>query len=174
MNAEAKRFLAESDYEGLLQHGKPEQTLIWKHKGCYMRGRVDMVWLDCPHGPHFFDYKTTRCESPEEFNRKFFGYGYHTQSRFYRDGGEALELEAPCSGRPLQVKLLVQESFYPSMWDWAENDSTADEIATKQIARAQRLWAQCLRENHWPGYPATDAFQMSPPVWVVKDEELRA
>ena len=170
MNSEAKRFLADSDYAGLLEHGKPEQTLIWKHKGCYMRGRVDMVWLDCPHGPHFFDYKTTACESPEEFGKKFFAYGYHTQSRFYRDGGEALELVE----RTLQFKFLVQETFYPSMCYWAENDSIADELATKQIARAQRLWAHCMRENHWPGYPVNDVFQMSPPTWVVKDEELRA
>lgn len=173
MNAEAKHFLSESDYAGLLEHGKPEQTLVWKHKGCWMRGRVDMVWLDCPHGPHFFDYKTTACESPEEFGKKFFGYGYHTQSRFYRDGGEALELEAGY-GRPLQFKFLVQESFYPYMCYWVENDSMADELATKQIARAQRLWAHCLRENHWPGYSVNDVFQMSPPPWVVRDEELMA
>lgn len=167
---EAKQFIAQSEFAGLLQHGKPEQTIIWKWRNRYMRGRVDLLWLDCPHGPHLFDYKTTGVESPEEFNRKFFQFGYHTQSRFYRDG---IENVADLT-RPAQFKFLVQEDFEPYMCYWAENDSTADEIATKQIARAQRLWAHCLATGSWPGYPVNDAFQMSPPVWVVKDEELRA
>lgn len=165
----AKSFIGQSPYRGLLQRAKPEQTIIWRQGGVMHRARIDLLDLSDENAPLIVDYKSTKSESPEDFMRPstYCRFGYDTQAELYPQGLQELGYNRP------RFLFLVQESFEPFRCYFVENSNARSELAAHKIARARRLWAECLKANKWPGYPTSQVFQAEPTKWELSNEETQ-
>lgn len=162
----ARDFVDASPYRGILQRGKPEQTLIWRQHRAMHRARVDLLDLTDERQPVMLDYKSTSASSPSEFMRSSYAsFGYDIQAQLYPDGLEELGYPRP------RFLFLVQESFEPYRCYWVENSESRSELAAHKISRARRMWLECLKSGSWPGYPASLVFQAEPAPWEERDEE---
>lgn len=91
-------------------------------------------------------------------------HGCDTQSLLYQRGIGAL-------GHPgCRFVFLVQEVRQPYGCWLVEATESMRELANMKIARALRLWAECLKTNHWPGYP-TQVRPAYAPQWALIQEE---
>lgn len=154
----ACEFLEHTEFAGILQRGKPEQSMFWQEGGIWIKGRLDFL------ADVILDYKSTAM-SPEQWKRRtMVEHGYDTQSLLYQRGMSVL-------GRPgTRFVFLVQEVTEPYCCWLVECTESMRELANMKIARAMRLWGECLKTGRWPGYP----YSVQPanaPQWALLEEE---
>jgi hypothetical protein len=170
VEAMASAFRAQlraSELAGIMDRGRPEQTLIWqedtKHGPTWCRCRLD--WYACdeagaPIGNVFLEYKTTGASAaPEAFGKTLFGLGYDVQWAFYRRGIQAVLKVAD----PVFV-FAVQETSPPYALSLNTLSGEAQDLADKRTEAAIEQWAWCLANDAWPGYNRRTA-HIAPPVW---------
>ena|SRR5215469_3709523 len=132
--------------------GKSELALLWKDPaGCWGRSLIDRL-LD--HLPvwEVWDYKTTeRSVRPEGPGMGAFivDQGYDTQLAMQERG--LCTLFPSLAGR-LKFRLLWQETEEPYLISIVEPDEATMAIARRKVDYALQLWADCLREENFPGY----------------------
>lgn len=149
------------------EHGRPEQSLFWRHRsGVMLRARLD--WMPEPaFGEPFkiVDYKSAASAEPAKLAKVIADLGYHMQDAFYRAGVQALGL----ADDPGFV-LVVQEKTAPYLITVVEPDQTAVQWARVLNERAIDVYRRCREADHWPGY--TDRITpVSLPHWTVRSYE---
>lgn len=143
--------------------GGAEQTMVWRDErtGVMRRALVDHL----PHnatlrGRYVLpDYKTAKSAAPEAIRKAIADYGYHIQGDTYLSGMRALGIDdAPA------FVLVVQEKTPPYLVTIAEPDRDALRIGAKQNREALELYAECVANDHWPGY-SSEVELLPLPTW---------
>lgn len=165
----ARDFVAKSAIAGVFDSGESELTVIAHDGETILRTRPD--WLNLKMGINL-SYKTTKGKvSADKFTRMIDGEGYGFALMFYE---RALLRAVPESERPRTVRhiILAQEQAAPYACALYELSPAKAAIERSQVDRAIRLWANCLADNRWPGYP-TSVVQIEPKPWDLAAEEAR-
>lgn len=153
-------YVATTDYAGIFERGKPEQTVIAKVNGVLVRCRIDWLADDL-----VLDYKSTGAGGPGDWiRRNIVEHGYDTQGVLYPKALAAVGHKAR------RFVFLVQETVEPYMCYLVEPAGSMVELAESKIRRGLQLWKDCLARDFWPGY-STDVHQAEAPVWAMKEEE---
>lgn len=134
----------------LLSDGEPELDLEWEERGVRCKARVD--WLR-----HDFraieDLKTTsRSASPEGFARRLYDMGADVQAAFYLRGVWTLS-EGSLTRAP-EFRWIVAETEAPYCVSVVTPGADVLALANAKVDRALELWARCVEQDSWPGYPA--------------------
>lgn len=147
--------------------GRPEQTLIWRDEqtGVWCRALVDWLRHSIP-GQRFLlvDYKSSRTAAPDNLGRMMADFGYHVQLGFYLAGCRALGL----AGEDAEALLVVQETRPPYLVTVAQPDPAAMRMGAIRVRQALDLYAECVREDRWPGY-SDDVVLTELPPWETKE-----
>ena len=146
----------------LLDGGDAELTLRWDdpETGLACKARADKYREDLGC---VVDLKSAVDASPDAFRRSVANYGYVRQAAHYRDG-------FGCLGPELDhFDFVVAEKAAPYAVAVYSLDREALALGQRQVERARRTLAGCLRRNEWPGYPQSiKTLQL--PAWVKDDE----
>jgi hypothetical protein len=150
--------------------GKAEQTLIWRDEQTGVMCRALVDFLRHPAASRRFllpDYKHTGAEfgaSPEKLGRTMGDFGYHVQLAWYLMGVRALGL----AGDAAEALLIVQEGRKPYLVTVAQPDPTAMRMGAIRCRQALDLYAECVKNNRWPGY-SDDVVLAELPPWETKE-----
>lgn len=168
MCAAGKKQLADhadaSDvFEGIL----PEQTLVWceEYRGIkiWCRARLDGMHVKPDgtpqHGKIYGDYKSLAASiNPNNLHRYAETADWAFQQAFYCRGIRKLIGE----DYP-DFRFVVQEASAPFRLIVAQLAPMAVQIADRKVEYALDLWAWCMKNNLWPGFPnQTVTLGMSP------------
>lgn len=148
------QLAAHKEAKNAFSDGKPEQTLVWvDDHGVQCRARLD--WLkDSRKG--FSDYKSTgMTANPEAISRSLFGASWDVQEAFYRRGLKKLGYEA-------EGVFVCQEDSPPYALSAIGFNPLIMRVADGKVQMAIDLWAKCLKENNWPGYPDRTCYPEMP------------
>lgn len=133
----------------LFSNGEPERSLYWRDPvtGMTLRARLD--WLPHKTGRRMIvpDYKTCDAADDEAVSRAIGSHGYHQQAAWYSDAVTALGLDDDPA-----FLLVMQEKKPPYLVNVVEPDVIALRIARSLNRRAIDTYAECLTNDHWPGY----------------------
>lgn len=150
----------------LFADGQAERSLYYRDEqtGVQLRARPD--WLTTIRGLTIcVDYKTSPTADPAEFVRSIAKYGYFMQDAWYRDAIRALGLhDDPAFLFVVQAKVAP---YLVSVIELAPDDV---ELGRDMNRAAIDLFAQCVRENHWPAY-GDSIHTVSLPAWYRKQHE---
>jgi hypothetical protein len=163
MVARAREFLEHTEFAGVLQRGKPEQSFFWQEaNGIWVKARAD--WLT-DERDLILDYKSTGIP-PARWKRAIPDQGYDTQSVLYQRGMSVL-------GHSTRFVFLVQETCVPYACWLVEASESMRELASMKIARAVRTWGECLKTGRWPSYPTTVQHVEAPNYALIEEESLQ-
>lgn len=142
----------------LFADGQSEATLIWVDEvtGLTCKSKVDHYverYETC------VDLKLVEDASPKGFAKSVAKWRYHVQDALYREGFAAL-------GKPLKFFIFVAAEKSPPFASAvysldAEAIASGYSTARTDIATMSR----CIRQDHWPGYPA-GIQTLSLPQWA--------
>jgi hypothetical protein len=113
------------------------------------------------------DYKTTGIEygaSPEKINKAMADRGYFIQMAWYLMGLRAVGW----AREDTEALLVVQETRKPYLVTVAQPDPTAMRMGAIRCRQALDLFAECVRDNHWPGY-SDDVVLAELPPWETRE-----
>jgi hypothetical protein len=163
--------------------GEAEVTVIWQDKqtGVQCKALIDYVPYFTLHdregrpasAPAYPgrllipDYKTTGIEygaSPEKINKAMADRGYFIQMAWYLMGLRA----AGWAREDTEALLVVQETRKPYLVTVAQPDPTAMRMGAIRCRQALDLYAECVREDRWPGY-ADDVVLAELPPWETRE-----
>ena len=115
------------------------------------------------HSVAIVDVKSTNDASPAGFARAVANYEYHMASAWYLDGVRR------CLGEtsPDAFLFAAFEKEAPHAVAFYNADPEMIAIGRNVYKSRLRLYADCLKNNSWPGYPASIT-NLSLPAWVVK------
>lgn len=125
--------------------GLVEASAFWEDPltGVPCRARPDRL---CESSRVIVDVKTAADGSPWEFARAAARMKYHWQAASYLDAMRHLGWE------PAAFVFLVVEKDAPFIVSAYELEREALEAGRRQVADALAYYAECRRENRWPGY----------------------
>ena len=160
----ARQFLNTTELAGVLDCGKPEQTLIWQEGPTWFRARPDWLTDD---GSIMLHYKTTEASAnPAPFIRGLLpSMGYDVSLAFYRRGWEALG--GQCETLHL---ILVQEQSAPYACSLVGLSPVMMAIADEKVQRAIDTWAACMKTGRWPAY-SPQIHYAEPTAWQLAEAE---
>lgn len=139
----AKNYLTTTPIAGLLDNGKPEQTLIWYEGDVMCKARPD--WLSDSSLVHF---KTTRMSvRPKSFERTVGNLGYDFALMFYMRG-----LEAAAPDMDVDHYILAQRQEPPYVCKLFDLTNARADVISRQVERAIGVWARCQAAGKWPAY----------------------
>ena len=142
----------------LLPAMQREATILWADVGVTNRCRPDFVDLDHDF-PVIVHYKTTATRlNPAALPRFAAGQGWDLTAAHYAAGVKALTGTSP------RQFFAIQENTPPYLGVVVELDRIF--VACGDMCRqlALGIWAKCLRENAWPGYPS-GTLRLECPPW---------
>lgn len=148
--------------------GRPEQTLIWQSGEIWIRTRPDWLPPEANESEVLYDYKTTSGSAhPDEWGRARAFSGPDLQAALNCRAAKAvLGWERP------RCRFVVQENSPPYALSVVELTPAAMALADRKLESAIQLWARCLREDRWPGYP-TQVCHLDAPGWMEMQWEDR-
>lgn len=154
--------------------GQSERTMIWQrktvHGPIWCRALVDHM----SEGAQLIDLKTTsRSIGDEDLKRKIAQDGGDIQAAWYTEGLATLFPELAGRVKFTFIFIEVEPPFLPRPITLSENWLTR---ARFRIDRAADIFAKCLREDKWPGWP-TELTTLSAPTYLEtkwETEELEA
>jgi len=137
---------ARDDDPPLFSNGQAEQTLVWEERGVWCRARLD--WLHDDFSA-IDDLKTTGgSANPPEWSKKtLWSIGADVQVAFYLRGIQRL------TGRRPFFRYAVIEAQQPHALSVVSLDESALALGRSKVDHAIKTWRECLKTNHWPGYP---------------------
>lgn len=159
----ALAFIKESEIADEWANADSEITSIWTDMGVWKRCRFDRITKD---RRVIIDYKSTTDASPDVFSRQIPRMGYHIQEAFYRDGVLAHGLPMP------KFIFLAQADELPHECSLHGCDTSLQEIAEAEVARATDLWRNGISTGKWPSYGGRIHWAV-PPSYMMKDHEMR-
>jgi len=153
----------------LFKDGKPEQSMFWIEETpfgpIWCRARLD--WLPSLAGI-FADYKTTGATAnPERADRRAVDMGWDIQAAMYRRGiRKVLGVEMP------DIRFFAQENFEPfAACPIGFTHGQLDEVEATVVWPKICLFARCLHDCVWPGYPARTCWVDIPAFKIGQREE---
>lgn len=162
--AESGRAALEAVAEGtkrILEH-----VMIWRDGKVWKRARPD-VWL--PEVQTMVDVKTVIDADPDKWIRQSLAAGgYDVQCEHYLDGVRTLGL-----AKEARFLFLLVELEPPHCTAWVALDPEYAAIAQKKVKLATKMWADCMAEDHWPGYTQS-VHWATPSPWMEGDVMMRA
>jgi exodeoxyribonuclease VIII len=139
-----------------------EASMFWTDQttGLALKGRAD--WLS--RRGVLIDLKTTEDASVEAFERSLATWDYFGQLAYYADGATACGIDVQ---HCLLIAVEKEQPFGVAVYQI--DDSALD------AGRAMNRWrltryAQCVKDNSWPGYPA-HIQTIGLPAWKLKQIE---
>lgn len=144
--------------------GQCELTAVWTDATTELacKGRFDR--LTTLNGvPHIVELKTARSAAYSDFARDAARYGYHFQAAWYVDG------HRHATGTDARHVFVVVENEPPhGVAVYVLNDAEM-QSGRAQYRRALDQYAECVKSNQWPGYPAS-AQVLTLPHWALEEE----
>lgn len=155
-----------SEVCGILDHGKAEQTIVWRDaEEVLCRSRLD--WLTDANAI-VLDLKTTTNANIEACIRQVFRMGYDIKADFYLRGVAAETRELA------KFVWMFQEIDAPYECCFIGAGPQMLALAAQKVDRAMGIWQRCLEANHWPGYSRRIAWAEPPPWEEMRWHEQRA
>lgn len=160
--AAAKAYVAGSELAGVFDSGHPELSMIWKEGNIFCKARPD--WLGegwCVH------VKTTQGSAePSAWIRNMLTpMGYDISAVLYERGiKSALQVIRPSV-------FLVIEANPPYGCSLVALDPAMQDLASRKVERAIRVWQQCQASGQYPCYPSRICYA-EPKPWQIADEEM--
>lgn len=108
------------------------------------------------------DIKTSKAADLESFSRDVANYGYHVQEAYYSDGWQAAG-----GGAVDGFVFIVVEKEPPFLFALYELDPDSVEEGRQIYRTALKIYAECRRTNHWPGY-ADKVQELRLPKWAFR------
>ena len=146
--AQAAAVRAIPDIAEVMRAGYPEVSIFWQDDGIKCRGRVDWVNDNTfEDGAILLDLKTYSSADPDEFILQCARKSYERQAAFYSDGYEA------ASGEDILAFVFVSVTGeYPFIASAVMLDEDSIEQGRRDYKNRLALYAECKRDNNWPGY----------------------
>ena len=143
-----------------IRDAQVEHTVFWTdaETGIECKARFDVL------GPLLVDLKTTRDASPRGFQRAIATYGYHIQAAHYMAGAIANGME------PRGFLFACVETSAPYLAAGYLMGNPTLEQGERERREALTTYAQCLRDDRWPGYNDDRIEVIDLPEWAWKDE----
>jgi exodeoxyribonuclease VIII len=154
------------DVSALMREGYAESSAFWVDEATGELCKCRPDWTSpASDGVILLDGKSCQDASVDGFARAIWNYGYHNQAAWYSDGFEC------ATGKRVHGFVFVAvETTYPHV---AAAYMLGDDLLDKARAENRRLldlYAQCKRENKWPGY-AGGIELIHLPVWAERKLE---
>lgn len=150
-----------------LTNGVTEETLVWQDPltGVWLRARPDFrpnSLIDKQAVMVVADLKfvAESHASPDGFQRAVQNFGYHQSAAFYADG-----IKAIYGHYPTHWVHVVIERDAPHCVALYELPGEDIERGRALNRRAINLFAQCLKDDRWPGY-ADEPTPVGLPIWA--------
>ena len=152
-DAAETQFGQNADIGYLIPATQREATIVWNEVGVTNRCRPDFLYMFVDPAPVvppvIVHYKTTATRlSASALPRYAAGAGWDLTAAHYAAGVLAL------TGHEPRQFFAVQENTAPYLGQVVELDSLFVACGTMCRKFALCIWAKCLRENAWPGYPS--------------------
>ncbi len=143
-----------------IRDAQVEHTVFWtdKETGIECKARFDVL------GPLLVDLKTTRDASPKGFQRAIATYGYHIQAAHYMAGAIANGME------PRGFLFACVETSPPYLPAGYLMGNPTLEQGERERREALTTYAQCLRDDRWPGYNDDRIEVIDLPNWAQRSE----
>lgn len=145
---------------------RSELTALAEVDGVMCRAMLDHVPAD-PRLP-IIDIKTTTSAAPDGLARTVASWGYEVQAAHYQEVWKAATGEDRKMLFVFVEKEAPHEVVCAHLLDSPGNDADWMADARGKAAEARRMWAECLRDNDWPGYGRGTA-RIGAPVWHRKE-----
>jgi hypothetical protein len=161
LEAARPQIAMREDLARAMASGMAEVVLVWIEQTdageIWCRCKLD--WLPT-EGRIFPDWKTTGTGAgPDEYGRTYFSIGADLQDAFYRRGIRAV------LDRSAELVFPVIETAAPHCMMVHRTAPASLGMAERKVLYVMRLFALCMREGVWPGYPIEDAWQDAP-SWI--------
>ena len=143
--------------EGLLS-GVPEQSMYWNdpETGVLCKARPDFLRND----GIIIDVKTTMNASLKEFEKSIANFRYHVQAAYYLDGlTQILGFKVK-----LFVFVVIEKTPPYGIAVYVCNEAMLEK-GRELYRRDLNLYAECLKNNQWPSYPA-EIQEIGLPAWA--------
>ena len=162
--------------------GEAEVTVLWQDERTGVRCRALIDYLPyftlhrdgqpatAPAGPGRLlipDYKTTGIQngaSPDKIGRAMADHGYYVQMAWYLMGLRAVGY----AREDTQPLLVFQETRAPYLVTVAQPDPTAMRMGAIRCRQALDLYADCVKNDRWPGY-SDDVVIAELPSWETRE-----
>ena len=143
--------------------GKNEVSIVWDDPETRQRckARIDRLCLDAGL---VVDLKTTEDACELAFTRSIFNYGYYRQGAFYLNGLKANGVDIE------DFSIIAMEKTSPFAVAVYRLREDALEVGRRQLERLLARYAQCEREQSWPGY-STEIEDIGLPSWALSQIE---
>ena len=130
------------------ERGKAEVSLFWQDGGAWKRARPDWIAYEGDTPSAVYHYKTvSESAAPHGLARLTASHGWDFIAAHYAEGCRA------AFGADLPQRFVVQEKDDPHNLVVFELDPVAMGTAAMRLERATYLWARCVANGVWPGYP---------------------
>lgn len=145
----------------LLEVGDPEVVLVWRDpvEGVLCKGRVD--WLT-PGA--IVDFKSTQDAGPEAFSKQVANRGWDVQAAWYADAYKTL------TGEEVTFVFGAVEKTKPFACGFYYAGPDMLEVGRRTYRERLRKFAECKRNQYWPGYPE-ELTELKLPSWRMKQTE---
>lgn len=144
----------------LFSSGNPEVTLVWLDSETEVLCKARMDW----YKPGVIvDLKTTKSASPVDFGKQVAQFDWHVQAAFYLDGIRTLT----GTDHIFVFAALEKDEEHPLAAFYYASDASLErgrEIYRKRLVQ----YAECLKNDEWPGYPA-ELTELTFPAWALKE-----
>jgi len=158
VNKIAERIRYIPEFRGALDIGQREVAFMKRdpETGLMLKCRCDLVAVDTSGITWIFDLKKVQrgCATHSEFSQSSGNYGYFIQASFYKFVTGAT--------RFIFVPFDDSDPFDACLF---EPDAESLEIGFKQWRKLLTSYAQCLKEDLYPGYPS-GIQSLSVPKWL--------
>lgn len=146
---------------GVKLDGFSEQAISWDERGVACRGMMDHLTDGCRQ---ILDFKVSEDASPAAIERSAERYGYAIQAAAYTRAVEGLGPET--LGRT-RFAFIFAEPHPPYVINIVRPGGAFREIGRRRWVRACKMWGQCLKHKHWPGY---ESHELQVPGWAMAKE----
>lgn len=153
-------------FDHLRETGRTEQSIFWHdHKTKVMRrARADAMTEPSNGRVIIIDYKTARSAYPSDFARATYNLAYEMSAAWYSEGVRAV------LGVDTEFLFVAQEKEKPYLITTAYLDPEFMSRGQKLVRKAVDLYAECVRNNRWPGYTDDEPIMIYPPAWAQEVE----
>lgn len=171
---EAKQFIADARERGLTPIKEEEAVSVYRvakkvrerlgdigvklnpeHSETAAFAKIDGVWCralvdnaDSDTRAPLYDLKTTTDANPESIAKTIMSYGYDVQAQHYREVWKA------ATGEDRAFRFIFVEKEPPHEICIIELSGDDLLMAERRIRRAREIFAGCLANDDWPGYPS--------------------
>jgi exodeoxyribonuclease VIII len=150
---------AHSIWSKFRKEAKVEQSIFW-NGGIFetpLRARPDVF-----NDQIVMEIKTT--SSISNFSKSIYNFGYHRQAAMQVDGLQTVD------GKQRKFAFFVVEDKAPYLTACFELDEMSLSQGREEYLDSAILYAECIKNNEWPGY-TEDVQKISLPAWAFSKEE---